>query len=74
MLHETDDELSRSRRVLRRMATVTIHNKIILTLIIIVQVWAKMISRQRPAGLFLFLDEAEQFPGKGMLKPRTQED
>ena len=38
MLHETDNELSRSRRILKRLAMSTIYNKIILVIIIIVQV------------------------------------
>ena len=38
MLHETDNELSQSRRVLKRLARSTIHNKIILIFIIIIQV------------------------------------
>ena len=38
MLHETDNELSSSRRILKRLAMSTIHNKIILVIIIIVQV------------------------------------
>jgi len=38
MLSETDAELSRSRRILKRMSRGTIYNKVVLLLIIIVQV------------------------------------
>ena len=38
MLSETDAELSRSRRILKRMSRGTIYNKAVLLLIIIVQV------------------------------------
>jgi len=38
MLSETDAELSRSRRILKRMSRGTIYNKVVLILIIIVQI------------------------------------
>ena len=38
MLHETDHDLTRSRRILKRMAVSTVYNKIILIFIIIIQV------------------------------------
>ena len=38
MLHETDHELTRSRRVLQRIAAATVQNKVILVVIIVVQV------------------------------------
>ena len=38
MLSETDAELSRSRRILKRMSRGTIYNKVALLLIIIVQI------------------------------------
>jgi len=44
MLHETDHELSRSRRILRRLTVATIHNKIILILIIVIQVRTPLCS------------------------------
>ena len=37
MLSETDAELSRSRRILKRMSRGTIYNKVVLLLIIVVQ-------------------------------------
>ena len=38
MLHETDHELTRSRRVLQRITAATVQNKVILVVIIVVQV------------------------------------
>lgn len=38
MLSETEHELSRSRRILKRMSRGTIYNKIVLIFIIIIQI------------------------------------